>query len=95
MARSYSIDLRERVLRVHEAGEGSPRELADCRQRRTVCGCLGLACHEARRSARAQGGGGRRPLGGADSSGPTGVVRAAERQKKPSALESRGVSRDY
>ena len=28
MARPYSVDLRERVLRAHEAGEGSQRVLA-------------------------------------------------------------------
>lgn len=28
MGRAYSVDLRERVLRAHEAGEGSQRVLA-------------------------------------------------------------------
>jgi putative transposase len=67
MPRAYSVDLRERVLRAHEAGEGSLRELA-VRFRLsvgTVCGWVGIARREGRRAARAHGGG-RRALGGAD-----------------------------
>src|SRR5919205_1445771 len=67
MPRAYSVDLRERVLRAHEAGEGSLRELA-VRFRLsvgTVCGWVSIARREGRRAARAHGGG-RRALGGAD-----------------------------
>ena len=67
MARPYSVDLRERVLRAHEAGEGSQRVLAErfAVSAGTVCGWLGLARRDGRRSPRAHGRG-RRPLGGAD-----------------------------
>ena len=67
MARPYSLDLRERVLRAHEAGEGSQRVLA----KRfgvsvgAVCGWLTVARDEGRRGPRSHGGG-RRALGGAD-----------------------------
>ena len=67
MARPYSVDLRERVLRAHEAGEGSQRVLA----KRfgisvgAVCGWLTTARGEGRRGPRPHGGG-RRALGGAD-----------------------------
>jgi transposase len=67
MPRPYSLDLRERVLRAHEAGEGSQRVLA----KRfgisvgAVCGWLTTARNEGRRGPRPRGGG-RRALGGAD-----------------------------
>jgi transposase len=67
MARPYSVDLRERVLRAHEAGEGSQRVLA----KRfgvsvgAVCGWLAAAREEGRRGPRPHGGG-RGALGGAD-----------------------------
>ena len=67
MARPYSVDLRERVLQAHEAGEGSQRVLAArfAVSVGTVCGWLGLVRREGRRAPRAHGRG-RRPLGGAD-----------------------------
>jgi transposase len=67
MARPYSVDLRERVLQAHEASEGSQRVLAErfAVSVGTVCGWLGLARCEGRRSPPAHAGG-RRPLGGAD-----------------------------
>lgn len=67
MPRPYSVDLRERVLRAREAGEGSQRVLA----RRfgvsvgAVCAWLGAAREEGRRCPRPHGGG-RRALGGTD-----------------------------
>lgn len=67
MARPYSVDLRERVLRAHEAGEGSQRVLA----KRfgvsvgAVCTWLAAARNGMRRGPRPHGGG-RRALGGAD-----------------------------
>ena len=65
MPRACSADLRERVLRAHEGGEGSQRKLAVrfCISVGTVCGWLGLARREERRVPRAHGGG-RRALGG-------------------------------
>ena len=67
MPRPYSLDLRERVLWAHEAGEGSQRMLA---QRfgvsvGAVCAWLAAARGEGRRGPRPHGGG-RRALGGAD-----------------------------
>jgi len=54
MARPYSVDLRERVLQAHEASEGSQRGLAErfAVSVGTVCGWLGLARCEGRRSLR-------------------------------------------
>ena len=65
MARPYSVDLRERVLQAHEAGEGSQRVLAArfAVSVGTVCGWLGLVRREGRRAPRAHGRG-RRPLAG-------------------------------
>jgi transposase len=74
MPRPYSVDLRERVLRAHEAGEGSQRVLA----KRfgvsvgAVCGWL-AAAREGRRGPRAHGGG-RRALGGANPQVLAGLV---------------------
>ncbi len=67
MARPYSVDLRERVLRAHEAGEGSQRVLAERFgiSVGAVCGWLTTARNEGRRGPRPYGGG-RRALGGAD-----------------------------
>lgn len=67
MPRAYSADLRERVLQAHEAGEGSLRELAACFRISvgTVCGWVGIARREGRRTPRAHGGG-RHALNGAD-----------------------------
>ena len=67
MPRPYSVGLRERVLRAHEAGEGSQRVLA---QRfgvsvGAVCGWLAAVRSEGRRGPRPHGGG-RPALGGAD-----------------------------
>jgi putative transposase len=75
MARPYAVDLRERVLQAHEAGEGSQRVLAErfAVSVGTVCGWLGLARRESRCSPRAHGGG-RRPLGGADPQVLAGLV---------------------
>jgi transposase len=75
MARPYSVDLRERVLRAHEAGEGSHRVLAErfAVSAGTVCGWLGLARREGRRGPRAHGGG-RRLLDGADPQVLVGLV---------------------
>ena len=75
MARPYSVDLRERVLQAHEAGEGSQRVLAArfAVSVGTVCGWLGLARREGRRGPRAHNGG-RRPLGGADPQVLVGLV---------------------
>jgi transposase len=77
MARPYSVDLRERVLRAHEAGEGSQRLLAErfAISAGTVCGWLDLARRDGRRGPRAPGGG-RRPLGGADPQVLTELVAA-------------------
>jgi transposase len=75
MARPYSVDLRERVLQAHEGSEGSQRVLAErfAVSAGTVCGWLGLARREGRRSPRAHAGG-RRPLGGADPQVLAGLV---------------------
>ena len=75
MARPYSVDLRERVLRAHEAGAGSHRVLAErfAVSAGTVCGWLGLARREGRRGPRAHGGG-RRLLDGADPQVLVGLV---------------------
>jgi transposase len=75
MARPYSVDLRERVLRAHEVGEGSQRVLAErfAVSVGTVCGWVGLARREGRRGPRAHGGG-RRLLGGADPQVLAGLV---------------------
>jgi transposase len=67
MARAYSVDLRERVLRAHDAGEGSQRVLA-VRFGVSVgvgCGWLKAARDEGRRGPRPYQGG-RRALNGAD-----------------------------
>src|SRR3954454_24446789 len=75
MARPYSVDLRERVLRAHEAGAGSHRVLAErfAGSVGTVCGWLGLARREGRRGPRTHAGG-RRPLGGTDPQVLAGLV---------------------
>jgi putative transposase len=75
MARPYSIDLRERVLQAHEAGEGSQRVLAErfSVSVGTVCGWLGLVRREGRRIPRAHRRG-RRALGGADPQVLVGLV---------------------
>lgn len=67
MPRPYSVDLRERVLRAHEAGEGSQRVLAARFgiSVGAVCGWLAAVRDEGRREPRPHGGG-RRALGGAD-----------------------------
>lgn len=67
MARPYSTDLRERVLRAHEAGEGSQHVLAVrfSVSVGAVCGWLAAARDEGRRGPRLHGGG-RRALNGAD-----------------------------
>ena len=67
MPRPYSVDLRERVLRAREAGEGSHRVLAARFgiSVGAVCGWLAMARDEGRRGPRPHGGG-RRALGGAD-----------------------------
>jgi len=67
MPRPYSMDLRERVLRAHEAGEGSQRVLAVRFgvSVGAVCSWLAAARDEGRRAPRPHGGG-RRALGGAD-----------------------------
>jgi transposase len=67
MPRPYSVDLRERVLRAHEAGEGSQRVLAARFgvSVGAVCNWLAAARSEGRRGPRPHGGG-RRALGGAD-----------------------------
>jgi transposase len=75
MARPYSVDLRERVLQAHEASEGSQRVLAERFgvSVGTVCGWLGLARCEGRRTPRAHRRG-RRALGGADPQVLVGLV---------------------
>ena len=67
MPRPYSVDLRERVLRAHEAREGSQRVLAARFgvSVGAVCTWLAAARSEGRRGPRPHGGG-RRALGGAD-----------------------------
>ena len=67
MARAYSTDLRERVLRAHEAGEGSQRVLAVRFgvSVGVVCGWLKAARDEGRRGPRPHRGG-RQALNGAD-----------------------------
>lgn len=67
MARVYSTDLRERVLRAHDAGEGSQRVLAARFgvSVGAVCGWLRAARDEGRRGPRPRRGG-RRALNGAD-----------------------------
>ena len=67
MGRAYSADLRERVLRAHEAGEGSQRVLATRFgvATGTVSLWLAAARDEGRRGPRPHGGG-RKALGGAD-----------------------------
>jgi putative transposase len=67
MPRPYSVDLRERVLRAHEAGEDSQRVLAARFgvSVGAVCTWLAAARSEGRRGPRPHGGG-RRALGGAD-----------------------------
>ena len=67
MPRPYSVDLRERVLRAHEAREGSQRVLAARFgvSVGAVCNWLAAARSEGRRGPRPRGGG-RRALGGAD-----------------------------
>ena len=67
MARAYSMDLRERVLRAHAAGEGSQRVLAARFgvSVGAVCGWLGAVCDEGRLWPQPHGGG-RRALNGAD-----------------------------
>jgi transposase len=75
MPRPYSADLRERVLRAHEAGEGSQRVLAARFgiSVGAVCGWLAALHGEGRRGPRPHGGG-RRALGGADPRVLTGLV---------------------
>src|SRR5919108_1288603 len=67
MARPYSADLRERVLRARERGEGSLRVLAARFgvSLGTVSGWLKQAREEGRRGPRPMGGR-RQPLGGTD-----------------------------
>ena len=67
MPRPYSTDLRERVLRAHEAGEGSQRVLAARFgvSVGAVCGWLVAVRDEGRRGPHPHGGG-RRALGGAN-----------------------------
>src|ERR687893_2422777 len=67
MPRPYSVDLRERVLRAHEAREGGQRVLAARFgvSVGAVCTWLAAARSEGRRGPRPHGGG-RRALGGAD-----------------------------
>jgi putative transposase len=88
MPRPYSVDLRGRVLRAHEAGEGSQRVLAArfCVSVGAVCGWLAAARDGGRRGPRPHGGG-RRALGGADPQ----VLRAlaAERGDLPLAEYAR------
>jgi transposase len=78
MARPYSVDLRERVLRAHEAGEGSQRVLAARFgvSVGAVCTWLAAARNEGRRRPRPHGGG-RRALGGAD---PQALAALVEEQ---------------
>ena len=75
MPRPYSVDLRERVLRAHGAGEGSQRVLAARFgiSVGAVCGWLAALHGEGRRGPRPHGGG-RRALGGADPRALTGLV---------------------
>ena len=67
MPRPYSVDLRERVLRAHEAGEGSQHVLAARFgvSVGAVCGWLAAARDGGRREPRPHSGG-RRALNGAD-----------------------------
>lgn len=67
MGRAYSADLRERVLRAHERGEGSQRVLAERFgvATGTVSLWLAAARDEGRRGPRPHGGG-RKALCGAD-----------------------------
>jgi transposase len=67
MPRSYSVDLRERVLRAYAAGQGSQRVLAERFgvSAGAVCNWLGAARDEKRRGPRPHGGG-RPALNGAD-----------------------------
>ena len=67
MARAYSTDLRERVLRAHDAGEGSQRVLAVRFgvSVGTVCGWARAARSEGRRCPQPHRGG-RLALNGAD-----------------------------
>lgn len=75
MPRPYSIDLRERVLRAHEAGEGSQRVLASRFgvSVGAVCSWLAAARSEGRRGPKPHGGG-RPALGGADPQVLAGLV---------------------
>jgi transposase len=75
MPRPYSVDLRERVLRAHEAGEGSQRVLAARFgiSVGAVCSWLAARHSEGRRGPRPHGGG-RRALGGADPQVLAGLV---------------------
>lgn len=58
MGRAYSADLRERVLRAHERGEGSQRVLAERFGVATGTVSLWLAAaREGRRGPRSHGGG--------------------------------------
>lgn len=68
MPRPYSADLRERVLRACEGGEGSQASIARRFRvsERTVGGWLKLTRAEGRRSAKPMGRG-PRPLGGAQA----------------------------
>lgn len=67
MGRAYSADLRERVLRAHERGEGSQRVLAERFgvATGTVSLWLAAARDEGRRGPKPHGGG-RKASGGAD-----------------------------
>lgn len=75
MARPYPVDLRERVLRAHGAGEGSQRVLAARFGISVGAVCTWLAAARAggRRGPRPHGGG-RRALGGADPQGLAALV---------------------
>ena len=67
MPRPCSVDLRERVLRAYEAGEGSQHVLAARFgvSIGAICGWVAAARDEGRRGPRPHGGG-RRALNGAD-----------------------------
>lgn len=77
MGRAYSVDLRERVLRAHERGEGSQRVLAERFGVATGTVSLWLAAaREGRRGPRPHGGG-RKVLCGADPAVLTTLVDEA------------------
>lgn len=79
MGRAYSADLRGRVLRAHERGEGSQRVLAERFGVATGTVSLWSAAvrDEGRRGPRPHGGG-RKVLGGADPAVPAALVDEAD-----------------